>query len=189
MLSSQGFAACSTVLRAWGSRHATAEPLEPQSRGPQALAKASGGGVVALAARGAEARLDMQTQRPKAEPEATGNGEAEAQERGKPGRALDGHSGLRFGNPAFQPWLHCVWGKPQKPHVALGFPSVLGTILSPPRSASSCGWGLWGRAGGSLSFQVARWLYPRTWGGEGVGRAVGSCTVLHLRAAQKATGK
>lgn len=81
MLSSQGSAACSTVLRARGSLHTTAETLEPQSRGPQALAKASVGGVVALAARGAEAQLDTQTQRPKAEPEATGNGEAEARER------------------------------------------------------------------------------------------------------------
>ena len=69
-----------------------------------------------------------------------GTKEAERPERGESlGGLWTGHSGSRFGNPAFQPWLQCVWGKPQKPHVALGFPSALGTVLSPPQSASSCG--------------------------------------------------
>lgn len=46
----------------------------------------------------AEAGPDTQKQRPEAELEATGKREAEACGRGRPGRALDRSSELRFGN-------------------------------------------------------------------------------------------
>lgn len=116
--------------------------------------------------------LDLQKQRSKTEPRSLGTRKLRPVG-GEGWEALDGSSAPRFGNPAFQPWLHCVWGKPQKPRVALGFPSVLGTILSPPQPASFCGWGLWGRAGGGDELLVALW--PRRYT-QGEGRR--SCRLL-----------
>lgn len=126
--------------------------------------------------------LNVQKQRPKAEPRSLGTGKL----RLVGGESLGGlwpgalHRGLEI-----RPWLHCVWGKPQKPRVALGFPSVLGTILSPPQPASSCGWGLWGRAGGGVVFG-----WPSGFVAVPLGKGGGTlATFLHLRSAQKATGK
>lgn len=122
----------------------------------------------------------MQKKRPKAEPEATGNTDAEARGRGSLG-GLWTEPRVEVWKSGFQPWLHWVWGKPQKPRVALGFPSVLGTILS-PQSASSRGWevefsgwlsgftaGAWGREAGAAA---SGYLSP-SWGStEGRGGVV-----------------
>lgn len=124
------------------------------------------GGTRRTQARYAEAEA-------KGRAKATGNREAEARGRGEPGRALDG-ARVEVWKSGFQPWLQRVWGKPQKPRVALGFPCELGTVLS-PTGLPIPGWGPWSPLHG-----CAR-------GGKQELQAL--ATFFHLGAAQKATEK
>lgn len=88
--------------------------------------------------------------------EGTGSGGAGPWEEslGGPGRS----SAPRFGNPALQPWLRGVWGKPQN-HV---WPSGFHRAGNDPSLPTACQFlwrGLWAGLRAGLSFRVAPWLW------------------------------
>lgn len=121
-------------------------PCNPSSEDPRPWLRPVGEGAV-----GWQHGRGLQKPRPKAELRAPGTGKL---------RPVGGESlgGLwRFGNPAFQSWLHCVWGEPQNHVWPLGFHPCREQSF-PPHSlpvpvAGACGQGWDG-----FSFRVALWL-------------------------------
>lgn len=170
---------CSRVSGAWGSLHSWRSHCDQVQR-TQALAKACGGG-----AAGWQPGLDLRKQEAAGWAEGTGLGEAGPWEEslGGPGQT----SASRFGNPALQPWLHSVWGKPQNHVWPSGF-HCAGNNPAPPYGLPVPVAGPVGRAAGGAEFSGGPLaLGPRAGGGEQAPQALAT-TFLHL-AAQQALGK